>query len=136
MRPRTCSKSCMACSPSPTPSSSRSWWSTTDRPTAPRGCWTSSPPGARCVSSGAAGAAARGDYLIVHDADHEYDPGDIPRLLQPLLDGEADVVYGSRFRREGTRVHRTFHFLVNRLLTDLSNALSGIYLTDMETCYK
>jgi glycosyltransferase involved in cell wall biosynthesis len=81
-------------------------------------------------------AAAMGDYLIVHDADHEYDPRDIPHLLQPLLDGEADVVYGSRFRREGTRVHRTFHFLVNRLLTDLSNALSGIYLTDMETCYK
>jgi glycosyltransferase involved in cell wall biosynthesis len=81
-------------------------------------------------------AAATGDYLIVQDADHEYDPRDIPRLLEPLLAGEADVVYGSRFRREGTRVHRTFHFLVNRLLTDLSNALSGIYLTDMETCYK
>lgn len=81
-------------------------------------------------------AAADGDYLIVHDADHEYDPRDIPRLLQPLLDDETDVVYGSRFRREGTKVHRTFHYLVNRLLTDLSNALSGIYLTDMETCYK
>jgi glycosyltransferase involved in cell wall biosynthesis len=81
-------------------------------------------------------AAATGDYLIVQDADHEYDPRDIPRLLEPLLAGEADVVYGSRFRREGTKVHRTFHFLVNRLLTDLSNALSGIYLTDMETCYK
>lgn len=81
-------------------------------------------------------AAASGDYLIVHDADHEYDPREIPRLLQLLLDDEADVVYGSRFRREGTKVHRTFHYLVNRLLTDLSNALSGIYLTDMETCYK
>ncbi len=81
-------------------------------------------------------AAASGDYLIIHDADHEYDPRDIPRLLQLLLDDEADVVYGSRFRREGTRVHRTFHYLGNRLLTDLSNALSGIYLTDMETCYK
>jgi glycosyltransferase involved in cell wall biosynthesis len=81
-------------------------------------------------------AAASGDYVIVHDADREYDPNDIPRLLQPLLAGEADVVYGSRFRREGARVHRTSHFLVNRLLTAISNGLSGIYLSDMETCYK
>jgi glycosyltransferase involved in cell wall biosynthesis len=81
-------------------------------------------------------AAAGGDYLIVHDADREYDPNDIPRLLAPLLAGEADVVYGSRFRREGRKVHRTFHFLGNRLLTLLSNVLSGIYLSDMETCYK
>jgi glycosyltransferase involved in cell wall biosynthesis len=81
-------------------------------------------------------AAAAGDYIIVHDADREYDPHDIPRLLAPLLAGEADVVYGSRFRREGRKVHRTFHFLGNRLLTALSNVLSGIYLSDMETCYK
>jgi glycosyltransferase involved in cell wall biosynthesis len=81
-------------------------------------------------------AAAEGDYVIVHDADREYDPRDIARLLQPLLDDEADVVYGSRFRREGPQVHRTFHFLINRLLTALSNLLSGIYLSDMETCYK
>jgi glycosyltransferase involved in cell wall biosynthesis len=81
-------------------------------------------------------AAAVGDYVIVHDADREYDPNDIPRLLAPLLADEADVVYGSRFRREGRRVHRTSHFLVNRLLTALSNGLSGIYLSDMETCYK
>jgi glycosyltransferase involved in cell wall biosynthesis len=81
-------------------------------------------------------AAATGDCLIVHDADREYDPNDIPRLLAPLLAGEADVVYGSRFRREGREVHRTFHFLGNRLLTLCSNVLSGIYLSDMETCYK
>ncbi len=81
-------------------------------------------------------AAASGDYVIVHDADREYDPRDIPRLLEPLLADEADVVYGSRFRRESWRVHRTFHFLANRLLTALSNGLSGIYLSDMETCYK
>jgi glycosyltransferase involved in cell wall biosynthesis len=81
-------------------------------------------------------AAASGEYLIVHDADHEYDPRDIPRLLEPLLEDRADVVYGSRFRRECTTVHRTFHYLANRLLTDLSNAFSGIYLTDVHTCYK
>jgi len=81
-------------------------------------------------------AAARGDFVIVHDADHEYDPRDIPRLLVPLLAGDADVVYGSRFRRDGHQVHRTFHVFVNRALTLVSNVLSGIYLTDMETCYK
>ena len=81
-------------------------------------------------------AAATGDFVIVHDADREYDPRDIPKLLAPLLQDEADVVYGSRFRRERTQVRRTSHFLVNRLLTAFSNVLSGIYLTDMETCYK
>ncbi len=81
-------------------------------------------------------AQATGEYLVVQDADLEYDPGDIPALLAPLLEGRADVVYGSRFRREGTQVHRTSHYLVNRGLTALSNLLSGIYLTDMETCYK
>jgi glycosyltransferase involved in cell wall biosynthesis len=79
---------------------------------------------------------ARGSFVIVQDADTEYDPGDIPRLLAPLLADEADVVYGSRFRRERHQVHRTLHFFVNRLLTLFSNLLSGIYLTDMETCYK
>lgn len=81
-------------------------------------------------------AAATGDFILVQDADFEYDPADVPRLLQPLLDDRADVVYGSRFRRERPQVHRTFHYLVNRFLTALSNLLSGIYLSDMETCYK
>jgi glycosyltransferase involved in cell wall biosynthesis len=79
---------------------------------------------------------ARGDFFIVQDADAEYDPNDIPRLLAPLLADEADVVYGSRFRRERHQVHRTFHYFINRFLTLLSNVFSGIYLTDMETCYK
>lgn len=80
--------------------------------------------------------AATGDYVLIQDADFEYDPAEIPRLLRPLLQGRADVVYGSRFKRSGIQVHRTFHYSVNRLLTFLSNLLSGIYLTDMETCYK
>ena len=81
-------------------------------------------------------AVATGDYVMVQDADMEYDPADVPRLLEPLLADQADVVFGSRFRAERTQVHRTFHYLGNRLLTDLSNVASGIYLSDMETCYK
>lgn len=53
-----------------------------------------------------------------------------------MLNGKADVVFGSRFKKSGAQVHRTFHYLVNRFLTIISNALSGLYLTDMETCYK
>lgn len=93
----------------------------------------------RCGKGAAVHAAVRaatGDFIVVHDADFEYDPRDIARLLQPLLDDEADVVFGSRFRRERTQVHRTMHFLTNRLLTALSNLLSGIYLTDTHSCYK
>ena len=79
---------------------------------------------------------ATGELILVQDADFEYDPNDIPSLLAPLIEGKADVVYGSRFKKTVTQVHRTYHYFVNRLLTVLSNLLSGIYLTDMETCYK
>lgn len=79
---------------------------------------------------------ATGDFVLIQDADFEYDPRDIPALLRPLLDGRADVVYGSRFKKSALQVHRTYHYFVNRFLTILSNLLSGIYLTDMETCYK
>jgi glycosyltransferase involved in cell wall biosynthesis len=81
-------------------------------------------------------AEATGDFVMIHDADFEYDPRDIPGLLEPLLDGVADVVYGSRFKKDVRQVHRTYHYFVNKYLTVISNLLSGIYLTDMETCYK
>ncbi|MBK9292984.1 MAG: glycosyltransferase family 2 protein [Oligoflexia bacterium] len=77
-----------------------------------------------------------GDIIIIQDADYEYDPNDVPALLEPLIQNRADVVYGSRFKKNVYQVHRTYHYFVNRLLTILSNMLSGIYLTDMETCYK
>jgi len=81
-------------------------------------------------------AAATGDFIMVQDADFEYDPHEIPQLLQPLLENKADVVYGSRFKKNALQVHRTYHQWVNQFLTFLSNLFSGIYLTDMETCYK
>ena len=80
---------------------------------------------------------ATGDFVIVQDADLEYDPGDYPALLQPLLQGKADVVYGSRFL--GAAPHRVLYFwhsVGNRFLTLVSNCLTNINLTDMETCYK
>jgi glycosyltransferase involved in cell wall biosynthesis len=79
---------------------------------------------------------ATGDIIGVQDADFEYSLDDIPSILEPLLAGKADVVFGSRFKKNTLQVHRTFHYLVNRILTMLSNICSGLYLTDMETCYK
>jgi glycosyltransferase involved in cell wall biosynthesis len=79
---------------------------------------------------------ATGDLIMIQDADFEYHPKDIPSLIQPILDNEADVVYGSRFKKNAIQIHRTYHYFVNRFLTLLSNLFSGLYLTDMETCYK
>lgn len=80
--------------------------------------------------------AATGDIIAVQDADFEYDMQDLPELIKPLQNEKAEVVYGSRFRKNGLQVHRTFHYLINRLLTLMSNVFSGLYLSDMETCYK
>jgi glycosyltransferase involved in cell wall biosynthesis len=80
---------------------------------------------------------ATGDFVAVQDADLEYDPADLKRLLEPLLRGDADVVIGSRFLSTGAhRVLYFWHYLGNRLLTFLSNMFTDLNLTDMETCYK
>jgi len=79
---------------------------------------------------------AAGDVILVQDADLEYDPADYPRLLQPLLEDKADVVYGSRFSSQSRHVDSRLHTLGNVALTRLSNLLAGLRLTDMETCYK
>jgi glycosyltransferase involved in cell wall biosynthesis len=81
-------------------------------------------------------AAATGDLLLIQDADLEYDPREYPRLLGPILEGEADVVYGSRFAGGPHRVLFFWHYLGNRFLTTLSNMLTDLNLSDMETCYK
>ncbi|MCA9906484.1 MAG: glycosyltransferase family 2 protein, partial [Anaerolineae bacterium] len=82
-------------------------------------------------------AAAAGDILLIQDADLEYDPNDYQRLLQPILSGDADVVYGSRFANSThRRVLFFWHTLGNKFLTLLSNILTDLNLTDMETCYK
>jgi glycosyltransferase involved in cell wall biosynthesis len=81
--------------------------------------------------------AARGDFIVIQDADLEYDPAEYSLLLAPLLEGTADVVYGSRFMRGLRHSGSTWwHYGINRALTFLSNALSGLSLSDMETCYK
>jgi glycosyltransferase involved in cell wall biosynthesis len=79
----------------------------------------------------------RGELVIVQDADLEYDPQDIPSVIAPILAGQADVVFGSRFLvRKATRVLYFYHYLGNKLLTFLSNLGTNINLTDVETCYK
>lgn len=79
---------------------------------------------------------ARGDIVIVQDADLEYDPNEIPKVIAPIIDGRADVVYGSRFLGGPHRVLYFWHSIGNHLLTMLSNAVTDLNLTDMETCYK
>jgi glycosyltransferase involved in cell wall biosynthesis len=82
-------------------------------------------------------AAAAGDVVIVQDADLEYDPREYPKLIEPIVSGRADVVFGSRFAGgEPHRVLYFWHYVINRFLTMLSNMFTNLNLTDMEVCYK
>ena len=82
-------------------------------------------------------AHATGQIVVIQDADLEYHPSQYPQLVQPIVEGMADVVYGSRFKSEGPhRVLYFWHYVANRLLTTLSNMFTDLNLTDMETCYK
>ena len=82
-------------------------------------------------------AMTRGDVVIVQDADLEYDPAEIPSVIKPILDGHADVVYGSRFLvRRATRVLYFYHYVANKFLTFTSNLLTNLNMTDVETGYK
>ena len=81
-------------------------------------------------------ANVRGRFVLIQDADNEYDPSDYPALLEPLLKGDADVVFGSRFLGGPHRVLYYWHSVANTALTILSNMMTDLNLTDMETCYK
>ncbi len=79
---------------------------------------------------------ATGTAVVVQDADLEYDPDDFRFLIQPIVEGEADVVYGTRYGHHDRQVPPLWHVLVNRLITKLTNLRTGLYLSDVETCYK
>lgn len=81
-------------------------------------------------------AAASGDVVIVQDADLEYDPAEYSKLIQPIVEGQADVVFGSRFAGDNQRVLYFWHYVGNKALTLLSNFFTNLNLSDMETCYK